>query len=350
MGLFLALLHLNMDSYSLKEYISDNKEVMMRKAVTKFARMIPSLNHDEEILIKRTLESVSDYQKVRELIESKQDTKRECPFCHSNRVYRHGLVSNLQRYRCVECKKTFNSLTNTPLSRLRKKELWIQYVDSMLKSTVLRTVSDELGISLNTAFKWRHRFSAAFVKNSPTHLEGIVEMDETYFLHSKKGERVTTRVSRKRGESVSKADILTKKVCVFTARDRSNHNMESIADSRHVSEAWLIKNIAQLIAPDSVIVSNGLSQYQNLSKMHNFEHKIAKKHNGNRAQAAFHIKHVNAYHSRLKMWINGHFHGVATKYLNNYLDWRQELERNHPKNSEQLLFLATNTIPQLKRT
>ncbi len=37
----------------------------MRKAVTKFVRMIPSLNHDEETLIRRSLESVSDYQKIR---------------------------------------------------------------------------------------------------------------------------------------------------------------------------------------------------------------------------------------------------------------------------------------------
>ncbi len=320
----------------------------MRKAVTKFARMIPSLNHDEETLIRRTLESVSDYQKIRELIESKQESKRECPYCNSNRVYRHGSAANLQRYRCVECCKTFNSLTNTPLARLRKKELWIQYVDLMLKSTVLRAVSDELGISLNTAFKWRHRFSAAFVKSSPTHLEGIVEMDETHFLESRKGERITTRTSRKRGESSSKRAISNEKVCVFTARDRSNHNLESIAGGAHVSELWLINNVAQCIAPDSVIVSNGLGPYQNLSKINHFEHKIVKNHRSKRVQEAFHIKHVNAYHSRLKMWINGHFREVATKYLNHYLDWRQELERNHPKNSEQLLFLATTATPQLK--
>ncbi len=220
----------------------------------------------------------------------------------------------------------------------------------MLKSTVLRTVSYELGISLNTAFKWRHRFSAAFVKNSPTHLEGIVEMDETHFLESKKGERITTRAPRKRGESAAKKDISNDKVCVFTARDRSNHNLESITDSSHTAEAWLIKNIAQFIAPDSVIVSKDLRSYQNLSKTHNFEHKIAKNHRNKHAQEAFHIKHVNAYHARLKIWINGHFHGVATKYLNHYLDWRQELERNHPKNSEQLLFMATIATPQLKLT
>ena len=41
---------------------------------------------------------------------------------------------------------------------------------------------------------------------------------------------------------------------------------------------------------------------------------------------AFHIQNVNDYHSRLKGWM-GRFHGVATKYLPNYLGWRRCLER-----------------------
>ena len=40
----------------------------------------------------------------------------------------------------------------------------------------------------------------------------------------------------------------------------------------------------------------------------------------------FHIQNVNAYDSRLKNWIR-RFHGVATKYLDNYLGWRRMLER-----------------------
>lgn len=43
-------------------------------------------------------------------------------------------------------------------------------------------------------------------------------------------------------------------------------------------------------------------------------------------EAAFHIQNVNAYHSRLKQWMV-RFHGVATKYLVNYLGWRRMLER-----------------------
>lgn len=40
----------------------------------------------------------------------------------------------------------------------------------------------------------------------------------------------------------------------------------------------------------------------------------------------YHIQNVNAYDSRLKTWMK-RFHGVATKYLENYLGWRRGLER-----------------------
>ena len=38
-----------------------------------------------------------------------------------------------------------------------------------------------------------------------------------------------------------------------------------------------------------------------------------------------HINNVNAYHSRLKQWLN-RFNGVATKNLPNSLAWRRALE------------------------
>ena len=37
-----------------------------------------------------------------------------------------------------------------------------------------------------------------------------------------------------------------------------------------------------------------------------------------------HINNVNAYHGRLKQWLN-RFNGVATKNLPHYLGWRRAL-------------------------
>lgn len=62
----------------------------------------------------------------------------------------------------------------------------------------------------------------------------------------------------------------------------------------------------------------------------------------------YHIQHVNSYHGRIKVWINLHFKGVATKYLDNYLFWNRFLELNKSLDKVALkrtlltLVLATN--------
>jgi len=47
-----------------------------------------------------------------------------CPHCASHSLQGWGHVSGLPRYRCKDCRRSFNALTGTPLARLRKKERW----------------------------------------------------------------------------------------------------------------------------------------------------------------------------------------------------------------------------------
>ena len=65
---------------------------------------------------------------------------------------------------------------------------------------------------------------------------------------------------------------------------------------------------------------------------------------------AFHIQNANACHSRLKGWM-ARFHGVATKYLPNYLGWRRCLERFAETLTPSLvLSLATGKDQHLTQT
>jgi hypothetical protein len=38
-------------------------------------------------------------------------------------------------------------------------------------------------------------------------------------------------------------------------------------------------------------------------------------------QGVYHIQNVNSLHNQIKKWIHSTFWGVATKYLQNYLNW-----------------------------
>lgn len=82
-----------------------------------------------------------------------------------------------------------------------------------------------------------------------------------------------------------------------------------------------------LIDRESVLCTDGASVYAAFARDCGITHQVVHAKPGQRVLAgAFHIQNVNAYHSRLKQWM-GRFHGVATKYLINYLGWRRLLER-----------------------
>jgi len=58
-------------------------------------------------------------------------------------------------------------------------------------------------------------------KTKADHLSGIVELDETYFLESRKGERNLDREPRKRGGKASQRGISDEQTAVLIVRDRS---------------------------------------------------------------------------------------------------------------------------------
>ena len=50
-----------------------------------------------------------------------------CPHCDGKKIVKNGHVRGVQRYRCKECKKSFNLMTNTMFHRTQKPlHLWSQ--------------------------------------------------------------------------------------------------------------------------------------------------------------------------------------------------------------------------------
>jgi hypothetical protein len=78
---------------------------------------------------------------------------------------------------------------------------------------------------------------------------------------------------------------------------------------------------------DAILCADGARVYQTVARELSLAHRAINVQQGMRViDGAFHIQNVNAYDSRLKQWM-ARFHGVATKYLENYLGWRRMLER-----------------------
>ena len=310
---------------------------------------ITEMDHRQRSSLLEALTHLSDDSQVIECIESHFDVDGKCPFCSHTHYYRHGFASGLQRYRCMSCKRAFNALTGTPLARLRQKDKWLSYLRALKESLTVREAAVQVGLNRKTSFRWRHRFLALISKDQPNVLHGITEADETYLLESHKGSRHLDRKPRKRGGKASRRGISREQVCILVARDRAGCTVDFVTGLGPISTSDLKSTLKHVLDADALLVSDGHIAYQNFCIAENFSHEVVNLSKGGRVKGAFHLQNVNAYHSRFKGWLH-RFHGVATKYLQNYLGWRRSLEQHPDISSESLLSVSLEQFQPLKGT
>jgi len=264
---------------------------------------------------------------------------RLCPSCGPSKIYRHGQVDGLQRFRCVACGLTFNRLTGTPLAHLRLKSRWIAYLGSVLNSTTVRTAAHEAQVHRNTSFRWRHRFLDLAKHDRPGLLSGIAEADELFILASEKGSRTLTRPPRKHGGVATKRGISNEQVCVLVARDRQGQTHDFVTGNGPVSKRHLRQHLLPVLERDVLLVTDANAAYRHFARETGITHEAVNLSAGERVRGALHVQNVNAYHSRLRAWLV-RFHGVATRYLPNYLGWRWALDLHRIDSPERMLRAA----------
>lgn len=278
---------------------------------------------------------------------------KNCPYCAHAEVRPWGSSGGLQRYRCKGCGKTFNALTGTPLARLRHREQWQTFLLTLIEGQSVRKAAARCGVDKNTAFLWRHRFLRLPADQKAKRESGIVEADETYFLESFKGSRRLPRAPRQRGGKAAKRGLSAEQIPVLIARDRVGATADFVlprADKKHVGAV-----LKPLLAEDAILCTDGggAGVYAAVAREHQLTHRCVNVRAGIQVVGkVYHVQNVNAYASRLKGWLR-RFHGVATKYLPNYLGWRRMLERTGTNLSPSLclaLSLGTARAQQLIQT
>ena len=247
-----------------------------------------------------------------------------CPQCGCDRVGKWGSANRLKRYRCTACKATFNALSGTSLAHLHKRELWGAHAQALVDGISLRKVAGRLGVHLETAFNWRHRFLKAPKSTKPRELEGTVEADETYFLHSQKGSRKLARPPRKRGGKATKRGLSAEQVPVLIARDRHKATTDQILADRSAASVTAV--LGPVMAKSAVLVSDGAGAFRVFADRAGILHVALNLSAGEHAWGIYHIQNANNYCSRLKGWMR-RFNGVATKYLDSYLGWHRADDR-----------------------
>jgi len=258
-------------------------------------------------------------------IAKERYSRTGCPRCGALDVRHWGEARGLPRYRCVECRKTFNPFTGTPVAGLHNKDRWLDQARALIEGESLAKAAERCQIHPSTAFRWRHRFLAALNLDKPKSLSGIVEADETFILESFKGRRGgLARPARRRGGKAAKRGLSAEQIPVVVARDRSGATFDAVLS--RLDAASLKEAFGERIPPSTDFCCDGGSAITAFAKRARFKvHVLPAPGNPKPEESQFHINNVNAYHGRLKEWMR-RFHGVATENLPTYLSWRRTLE------------------------
>lgn len=258
-----------------------------------------------------------------------------CPHCGEKQIKKNGHKNGVQRYLCFSCRKTFNITTNTILSSTKKDiSVWNDYIDCMMNGLSIRKSAEKCGISVITAFEWRHKILDALQNMAESvKLDGIVEGDETFFPISYKGNHkngkfVMPRESHHRGKQTHIKGLSHEKVCVPCAVNRNGLSIAKISNLGKISSKNLHNVFDARITENSILCTDGMNSYVNFAKTNHIE--LIQLKSGKSKKGSYHIQHINAYHSMLKSFIRK-FKGVSTKYLNNYLIWNNFI--NYAKES-----------------
>lgn len=246
-----------------------------------------------------------------------------CWHCGSAAVLRNGTRNGLQRVRCKDCLRSSNAASNSPLSHLRHKEKFTRYARCMKDGMSLRATAAAVDISLDTAFRWRHRFLAAPQAHQPTQVAGLLEVDETYFRESQKGSRHMTRPSRNRGgKAVGRGRHNKDWVPVLVGRVRGQpYTTDQVLKA--VNGAEVTAALVGVVKPaETILCTDGHSAFLHLQRTLGVQTKsFTASYATPGLDKVWHVQSANNYHERLKSWIQRGLRGVASKYLPNYLAW-----------------------------
>lgn len=297
-------------------------------------RMIGLLSQGDQRQLYRRLE---DWRKQMDWLERDLGTALEklrerrfaggvyCPDCGSTDVWKWGTRNGRQRYRCKEegCGRVFNDFSETPFAHTRKPwGSWAQYVECMLEGKTLRECAAEVGITLRTAFRWRHVVMEALrqMDENNTRHRGLVEVDETYFRFSETGDKNLSRPPRKRGGTASSPGKSRQQVCVLTTQDRTGNRYAKVIDRGRPKHSRIFQGLSPRITDEVTgLCSDGEPAYERFCEAEDIPHHECDARRGG-APGQPGLQHVNNFHSLLKTWVRP-FRGVASKYLDRYTSW-----------------------------
>ena len=282
------------------------------------------------------------------VLNEPRDSLPACPHCRERRIQRWGQSGGVQRFRCKACTRSFNALTGTPLARLRRRDLWLDYAQALNDGLSIRAAGRRLGIHYNTTFRWRHRWLIHPATCRDTEFQGIIEVETVAFVDVSDGEQSWRRVAIPPPVAERPSDLPPMRnepqapcdhshhpeatagkappIVVLVARDRRGATTDAVLDA--LDQPSVASVLDPILDPaQTMLCTPDLPLFAGIADAWQVAHYPAPRAASFAASGVFHRLNVQGYVHRLDRWLQ-RFLGVSARYLGHYLGWRRQLDRH----------------------
>lgn len=268
-----------------------------------------------------------------------EDGEPVCPHCGGCKVYE---LASERRFKCAYCRKKF-SLTSGTLFASYKRPLRDYLAAIFLFTNGAKGVSAlqigrDLNVSYKTAFVLCHKLREAMGMDAPTNLDGVVEIDGSYYGgHVREANIKAERVDRRQTGVKS-----GKRQAVVVARERGGRTATAVFQHEGHSAGFILSTVAST----ATVHTDEARSWDRLHahyEMRRVNHSIAYAIKGactNQAESFF---------SRLRRAEIGIHHSIAGPYLARYaaeMAWREDHRRKDT--GEQFRCVATLVMASRK--
>lgn len=276
---------------------------------------------------------ISELNKKLELLENgkkaiydmvlKEKQMLYCPKCGSININKNGTYNGKQNYICKDCKKKFNSLTNTIFHHTHLTYNQIEKaIDCIINLFSIRKMAKILKIPTKTAFTLRHKIISclkSIIKSFK--LNGVVELDEYYLSINLKGTKKENmpRMSKKRtSHGTNIRGISGHKVCVTSGIDENDNMFFEVAGISSVTSKMIKDTVVSRLNNTTKVIIDCKSSYESVSKENGWNLKQIKSGTYTDSENN-NLANINSLHQQLTLYLSN-FRGVSTKHLQEYLD------------------------------
>lgn len=263
----------------------------------------------------------SDDACLQEIFRLRFGHLNECPKCSKPFDYRRVTsISKKNReqrksFQCSQCAHQLYPLVGTIYEKSRTPLTYWFYAIYMYTATrngvAAKELERQLGVTYKTAFRMAHRIRQLMRTNRDYLLSGVIQIDEAWIggRFSLMNKQTRKRLKFTKGTEGNKTKVL----------GMINDEKTAMFIIDKISEKEILPLIIKNVAPDSVIVTDGETAYEQLPKL-GYSHVVLRHDKEEFARDGFHGNSIEGFWSQLKRTIRGtHIH-VSKKYLQNYVD------------------------------